>query len=618
MMSGWGCHGTYVHLYILGKYWGIFNPCERMDDDALAIYFGGESEDYFYGKGKEGPKSGNADRYHYLNNTDWTNIQLSELAKYLAIDNYIDAALIHCYSNAGDSPQYYFGNSNNPPGPLYFTIWDLEDSFDGGARRSGPPVSMENYDMPWSQDKFDAYFKMKNNIDFKMKFADRVFKHCFNNGILTDDRVTAIWDSSCKVIEKSILCEIARWGDEWGEPYDYQHWKSECQDVRNDLIGRADLLVRELRKSGMYTDASLPQLQFKIGDEIITTPTYNCPEGTSLTIAYALPWGGEIYYTYNGDDPRAWDLTGNPSVSAVKTNSQIVTFPVTHATEIKARIKYEDEWSPLQELKIIPKKTSSVVINEINYDSNPDFDTKDWVEIYNNCDSDIILTGWKLKDSNDDHIFGFNQNTILARDSYLVICYDTTAFKSLNVDVDNYIGNMDFNFGNEGDAIRIIDSNNVPIDIVLYSNEAPWPVSAGGKGPSLELLNPEFDNTQADNWQASEGYGSPGRRNTMFTVTSMNYNRESEKIPETYTLMQNYPNPFNPTTTINYNIAKAGLVKLKIFNISGQEITTLVNEFQSPGSYSVNWTAKDIASGVYLYNLKIKDFSATKKLVLIK
>jgi hypothetical protein len=104
----------------------------------------------------------------------------------------------------------------------------------------------------------------------------------------------------------------------------------------------------------------------------------------------------------------------------------------------------------------------------------------------------------------------------------------------------------------------------------------------------------------------------------MFTVTSMNYNRESEKISETYTLMQNYPNPFNPTTTINYNIAKAGLVKLKIFNISGQEITTLVNEFQSPGSYSVNWTAKDIASGVYLYNLKIKDFSATKKLVLIK
>ena len=216
MMSGWGCHGSYAHLYINGKYWGQYNPCERMDDHALANYFGGENEDYFYGKGKEGIREGSRSRYNYLTQTDWTNRQLSEIAEYLAIDNYIDVALVHCYANVGDSPQYYYGGRTNPPGPIYYTAWDVEDSFDGGARRSGPPVSMETYNMPNVQDRFTAYFQMKNNIDFKMKFADRVYQHCFNDGILSDERVIAVWDSSCKVIEKSILCEIARWGDERG------------------------------------------------------------------------------------------------------------------------------------------------------------------------------------------------------------------------------------------------------------------------------------------------------------------------------------------------------------------------------------------------------------------
>ncbi|MCK4448016.1 MAG: lamin tail domain-containing protein [Candidatus Marinimicrobia bacterium] len=618
LMSGWGCHGTYAHLYINGKYWGQYNPCERMDNHALATYFGGESEDYFYGKGKGGIKFGSPDRYNYLNNTDWTNRQLSELAEYLAIDNYIDIALVHCYSNAGDSPQYYFGCRTNPPGPLYYTGWDLEDSFDGGARRSGPPVSMETYNMPYSGDKFKAYFKIKNNIDFKMKFADRVYKHCFNEGVLSDDRVIAIWDSSCRVIEKSILCEIARWGDERGVVYDYEHWKNECKDVRDDLTGRSDLLIAELRKSGMYPSIIIPPLHFKVGSEIITTPTYNCHEGSSLTIVFSMSAGGEIYYTYDGSDPRAWDLTGNTSASAVEVNDQIVTFPITHATTIKARIKDSGVWSPLQELKIIPKKTSPVVINEINYDSDADYDTEDWVEIYNNSESDISLAGWKLKDSNDENIFEFRQNTTLKQDSYLVICYDTTAFNALFADVDNYTGNINFKFGNEGDAVRIFDNNNTLVDLVVYDDVSPWPVQAAGGGATLELLNPEFDNTQVENWQASNDFGSPSRRNSTFTVTVINQDKESQNRLKNFTLMQNYPNPFNPTTNIKYNIATAGVVTLKIYNITGQEVETLVNEHQNSGLHSVKWTAQGIASGIYLYQLRTKDFSAIKKLVLIK
>ena len=225
LMSGWGNHGTSAHLYINGKYWGITNPCERMDNNALATYFGGAGDDYFYGKGKEGVRFGPSDRYSSLINTDWTNRQFSEIEEYLVVDPYIDNVILHSYGNIGDGAQYYFGGRTNPPGPIYYTCWDMEDSFDGGARRSGPPVSLENLQYIYSGDNFLAYYKMKNNIDFKMKFADRIYKHCFNGGILTNERVTAIWDSSCNVISKSMFAEIARWGDERGEVYGHDHWE---------------------------------------------------------------------------------------------------------------------------------------------------------------------------------------------------------------------------------------------------------------------------------------------------------------------------------------------------------------------------------------------------------
>ncbi len=615
MMSGWGNHGTYAHLYINGKYWGITNPCERMDDNALATYFGGDNEDYFYGKGKGGILFGSPDRYNYLNNTNWTNRQFSEIEEYLVVDPYIDNVILHSLGNIGDGAQYYIGGRTNPPGPIYFTAWDMEDSFDGGARRSGPPVSLENLENIYSGDKFIAYYKMKNNIDFKMKFADRIYKHCFNNGILTNDCVTAIWDSSCNVISKSMLCEIARWGDERGALYDYDHWKEECNDVREDLIGRADKYVAEVKKSGMYPDINPPL--FKNGPKTIFTNTYNSKENFFLTISLENP-GGKIYFTTDGSDPRMWDLTGNVSATAIEVSEQSISFPIIHITYIKARTKYNDTWSPLHELKIIPKKTSPVVINEINYDSDPSFDSEDWIEIYNNSDADISLSGWKLKDSNDDHIFEFSPNTVLQQDSYLVICYDTSAFKLLFEDVNNYVGNIDFKLGNDGDAIRIFDNNNTLVDIVLYDDEDPWPTLAAGKGPTLELTNPFFDNTQVENWQASIDFGSPGRRNSRFTITSIEQENLRQNRPRKFMLAQNYPNPFNPTTTIKYNIAKAGIVTLKIYSISGREVATLVNEYQNPGSYSVKWTAEGIASGVYLYHIKMKNFSATKKLVLIK
>ena len=92
---------------------------------------------------------------------------------------------------------------------------------------------------------------------------------------------------------------------------------------------------------------------------------------------------------------------------------------------------------------------------------------------------------------------------------------------------------------------------------------------------------------------------------------------------ESYELSQNYPNPFNPTTTIDYSVQTQTVIEIKVFNSSGQLITTLVNESKTPGEYSVAWDGKSemgsfVPSGVYFYQIKTKDFISSKKMILLK
>ena len=86
----------------------------------------------------------------------------------------------------------------------------------------------------------------------------------------------------------------------------------------------------------------------------------------------------------------------------------------------------------------------------------------------------------------------------------------------------------------------------------------------------------------------------------------------------TYYLSQNYPNPFNPSTKISYNVEEPGLVQLKIFNILGVEVATLVNEQKNSGNYTVDFDAARLSSGVYFYSLSVNNFTQTRKMILEK
>jgi Secretion system C-terminal sorting domain len=95
-------------------------------------------------------------------------------------------------------------------------------------------------------------------------------------------------------------------------------------------------------------------------------------------------------------------------------------------------------------------------------------------------------------------------------------------------------------------------------------------------------------------------------------------NVKTSTLPKAYSLSQNYPNPFNPSTKINYELPKSGLVTLKVYNILGQEVATLFHGFQNAGKYIATFDAGNMASGIYFYRLQSGNFNITKKMILMK
>jgi len=85
-----------------------------------------------------------------------------------------------------------------------------------------------------------------------------------------------------------------------------------------------------------------------------------------------------------------------------------------------------------------------------------------------------------------------------------------------------------------------------------------------------------------------------------------------------YELLDNFPNPFNPVTNINFSIKEAGLVSIKVFDLTGQQVAELLNEEKKTGSYSIFFRASHLPSGLYIYTINAKNFSQTRKMLLMK
>ncbi|HKK20179.1 MAG TPA: T9SS type A sorting domain-containing protein, partial [candidate division Zixibacteria bacterium] len=94
--------------------------------------------------------------------------------------------------------------------------------------------------------------------------------------------------------------------------------------------------------------------------------------------------------------------------------------------------------------------------------------------------------------------------------------------------------------------------------------------------------------------------------------------QHSDLLPAQFELSQNYPNPFNPTTLFSFSVPTASHVVLDVYNVAGQRVATLADDYYKAGMYSVSWDAAEFASGVYFYKMDAGKYSEVKKMVLLK
>ena len=111
-------------------------------------------------------------------------------------------------------------------------------------------------------------------------------------------------------------------------------------------------------------------------------------------------------------------------------------------------------------------------------------------------------------------------------------------------------------------------------------------------------------------------YYEAGGTDSINTITSADENINI--VPTKFSLLQNYPNPFNPVTTIRFEVPLSQKVELNVFDILGRKVKELYNDIAPVGVLSVEFSADDLASGMYIYQLKTKEFSISKKMVLLK
>jgi len=181
---------------------------------------------------------------------------------------------------------------------------------------------------------------------------------------------------------------------------------------------------------------------------------------------------------------------------------------------------------------------------------------------------------------------------------------------------------------------KVVTSDRVPVEgaYVFAYDEATgvgsYAVSNSRGVYSIDGLTPGnytvlgdkylYSNNAVNSVQVDYYTNLSSNQNVVLVADGVTTQEENEIIADGYQLDQNYPNPFNPSTTIKFSLVDAGLVKLSVYNILGQEVAVLVNGNMDSGTHSVSFAASALTSGVYMYKIETANFSQTKKMLLMK
>jgi len=339
-------HSRFVHLYLNGLYWGMFDICEKINNDFAQAYMGGEDEDYdvvgdhseiidgtdaVYKKMFAAAKAVTSDRKD-------KNYQMLTDSAWLDLDNFIDYMLINYYigNDDWDTNNWRVARSRVNPGKGFkHFVWDAEtakaftDNIEiNVTSKSGNPSQMMN--------------ALKKNPEFKILAADHIYKQFFNGGPLSEEGAAAIYQRLAEEINLAIISESARWGDyrkDLGETkYLYTRndfWLPLYQELMQDFFPeRTGIVLSQLKSYGLYPSNAEP-------------PVFSRRPGVYQEVFKVgmSSENGTIYYTTDGSDPRT-PYTAQVAATATAYSDSI---EVDDKVSFKARVRNGTTWSALAE-----------------------------------------------------------------------------------------------------------------------------------------------------------------------------------------------------------------------------------------------------------------------------
>lgn len=488
-------HGTFANLFINGVYKGYYNPCERVHETFAQNYHGGSPDwdvvgpPFATGAGAPGVIDGDrtafASLMNYVNSQDpATTAVFQEIARRLELTNFIDYLLLNVYEGMGDWPGNNFraGKDRGPGGIFRFWVWDGEWGFGIYGRavtrdtfaESGPGPDNSGLSSTGNSEIAQLYQRLRLNPEFRLLWADRIHKHMFNNGALTDaniiDGYVAARAELSGVIPSFDNSILTTW-----------------------IPQRRAVVMNLFNTYGLIASSNAPGFN-QLGGAV--------PRGFNLVMTNLT---GTIYYTTNGADPRV-PFTGTVAVGALT-----YTGPLTldQTTLIKARSLSGGKWSALTEARFdVALLGVALRVTEINYhapDNNPAYE---FLELRNVGSAPLDLSGMSF----EGITFTFRSGTLLAPGAVflLVSGADTNAFLARYPGTTihgTFTGNLD----NGGERLALRDTRGQIVFTVDYDDGNGWPTAADGGGSSLEVIDPLGDPDDPANWRASATlYGTPG------------------------------------------------------------------------------------------------------------
>ena len=508
---------TFVHLFLNGTYWGLYNPTERPDGSFGEDHFGGDDTDYdavsrrFSVEVQSGTKTHWDEMITFSNNLLDTQAEYEGLHDFMDVDNLIDYMLVHQFMQTRDGPDDFGHNNmrlvrrNNPAGPWQAYAWDMEYSMidTTGTRNYSYPFPIYSSPRNNNNDITDSiasvYIRLKdNNSEFQLRYADRAYKHLFNGGAFTPTNASARFEARALEIESAVIAESARWGDQRrSAPYTRDdEWTAERTRITTEFLpARPDHVVAQLRIHGLYPSIDPPVLS-QHGGEV--APGFNLSLSTAA---------GAIYYSTDGSDPReAW--TDDPLGSAYSAPINL-----SQSLTVKARTLNAGEWSALTEATFVvgtPASSANLIVSELNYHPPAGQEGREFIELLNISNETIDLGGVSFSAGIE---FTFAQNTTLPAGGRIMVVNDPGLFTlAEQADIAGIFQNFT-RFDNGGERITLEDFLGESIFDFSYLDDSSWSTFPDGGGPSLTLIDPANSPDLSDpfNWRSSSlPGGTPG------------------------------------------------------------------------------------------------------------